>query len=164
MGKMSAQKSMTLSASLGIIVIGLVGIAAYFFLFHRANPPLKHNEIKIGRAMFSVEVVRTTVERARGLSFRPGLTDGGGMLFLFGSPAVQRFWMKDMRFPLDMIWIGGNTVLGFAENVPPPARGTLLWGLPVYRSPAGTDAVLEVNAGAVKASGIEVGDAVEFGI
>lgn len=153
-----------LSLSLGIILIGAGGFAGYRFLFGRANPPLAKNEIRVGSAAFSVEVASTTVALARGLSFRAGLDQGHGMLFLFGSAGGQSFWMKDMHFPLDMIWIGGNSVLGFTEQIPPPAPGTPFWGLPIYHSPSGTDKVLEVNAGAVRAGNIKVGDVVRLGI
>ncbi len=49
------------------------------------------------------------------------------MLFIFGTGATQTFWMKDMNFALDMIWISGNTVAGFSQNVPAPGPGTQLW-------------------------------------
>ena len=74
--------------------------------------------------------------------------------------------MKDMNFPLDMIWIGpganGEEVLGFAENAE-PQPGATLWGLTIYSSPDGTDKVLEVNAGTVARDSIKVDDAVQIG-
>jgi len=68
-----------------------------------------------------------------------------------------------MNFPLDMIWISGNTVDGFAQNVPAPAPGAQLWELPIYTSPTNTDKVLEVNAGTVAKYNIKVGDTVTIG-
>jgi uncharacterized membrane protein (UPF0127 family) len=62
-----------------------------------------------------------------------------------------------------MIWISGNTVVGFAQNVPVPTPGTALWNLPVYASPGNTDKVLEVNVGTVAKYNIKVGDAVTIG-
>ena len=144
-----------------LVVVACVGI--YFLIFHRANPSLKQDQIKIGDAVFSVEVASTTVQEARGLSFRESLPDGQGMLFLFSKPTVQNFWMKDMNFPLDMIWIGGDTVLGFTENAL-PQPGAPLWSLKLYNSPDGTDKVLEVNAGIVAKHHIKVGDKAQFGI
>jgi uncharacterized membrane protein (UPF0127 family) len=85
------------------------------------------------------------------------------MLFLFGAGSVQTFWMFGMNFPLDMIWISGTTVAGFAQDVPAPASGTALWSLPVYTSPANVDKVLEVNAGTVAKYNIKVGDMVTIG-
>jgi uncharacterized membrane protein (UPF0127 family) len=128
------------------------------------NPPLAEEQLSIDGATFNVEIASTMLEQARGLSFRPSLSAHAGMLFLFGgSGSVQSFWMKDMNFPLDMIWISGNTVAGFAQNVPAPASGAPIWSLPVYTSPDSVDKVLEVNAGTVAKYNIKAGDAVTIG-
>jgi uncharacterized protein len=99
-------------------------------------------------------------EQACGLSGRTGLNDGQGMIFLFGAGSTQNFWMKDMNFALDMVWISDNKVVGFAQNVPPPAPGTQLWQLQIYTSPPNVDTVLEVPAGTVAKDNIQVGDKV----
>ncbi len=171
-GKM--KKEMGIFLSLGIILIGLGAAASYLFLFRHANPPLPKNAVKIGNALFNVELATSTLAQARGLSYRESLGADQGMLFIFSGPSTRHFWMKDMNFPIDIIWIGsrgdgtgGNNnsgkVLGFAENaVPQP--GAALWSLTIYHSPDGTDKVLEVNAGIVAKYGIKVGDAVQIGI
>lgn len=146
---------------LGIILIIVASLATYFFLFGKVNPPLKKNEVRIRDIVFEVEVASTTVEKARGLSFRMGLEEDHGMLFLFDRLDVQNFWMKDMRFPIDIIWISGGKVVGFAEHAT-PEPGTSLWNLKMYTSPPATDKVLEVNAGTVSKYQIKVGDSVEI--
>jgi uncharacterized membrane protein (UPF0127 family) len=127
------------------------------------NPPLGTESLGIDGAAFTVEVASTALEQTRGLSFRPSLGAKSGMLFIFGNGSIQTFWMKDMNFPLDMIWISGNTVVGFAQDAPAPAPGAQLWELPIYTSPANTDKVLEVPAGTVAKYNIKVGDAVTIG-
>jgi hypothetical protein len=127
------------------------------------NPPLANEQLNIDNAIFTVEIASTSLEQTRGLSFRPSLGANDGMLFIFTIGSVQSFWMKDMNFPLDMIWISGNTIVGFAQNVPAPASGTALLNLPVYLSPGNTDKVLEVNAGTVAKYNIRVGDSVTIG-
>ena len=67
--------------------------------------------------------------------------------------------MKDMNFPIDIIWIAGSKVAGFAENAA-PQPGARLWELSIYTSPDGVDKVLEVNAGVVAKDNIKVGDTV----
>lgn len=127
------------------------------------NPPLAEEQLSVDGATFNVEIASTILEQSRGLSFRPSLGANDGMLFIFGSGSTQTFWMKDMNFALDMIWISGNTVAGFAQNVPAPASGVQIWQLPLYTSPANIDKVLEVNAGTVAQYNIKVGDAVTIG-
>ncbi len=158
---MSKKKKMTFLLT-GIIVIVAALVASYMFFFHRANSTLTRNEIKIGNAVFEVEVAKTIIETTRGLSFRKTLDERAGMLFIFSTPRIQSFWMKDMNFPIDIIWIGGNKVLGAAENAA-PQPGTPQWSLRIYSSPEGTDRALEVNAGMVARYGIKAGDAVTTG-
>lgn len=154
---------MTILLSLGIIVLAIAASIFYVLVFQRTNQPLPKNKVKIGDAIFEVEIASTTLAQARGLSFRDRLPEGHGMLFLFNRPAVRSFWMKDMRFPIDIVWIAGDTIAGFAENVK-PEPGVPLWDLTIYHSPDGTDKVLEVPAGTVAKDSVKVGDTVQVGI
>ena len=124
------------------------------------NPPLPNETIEIKKTTFVVELATTAIEQTRGLSFRQNLEPNHGMLFLFGSGSVQNFWMKDMNFPIDMIWISGSRVVGFAENAA-PQPGDPLWKLKIYSSPDRTDKVLEVPAGTVAKDAIAVGDVIQ---
>src|SRR5581483_7593288 len=71
------------------------------------NPPLPQQTIQVGSSTFNVEMATTPAEQACGLSGREGLADGTGMFFVFGSGGMQSFWMKDMKFPIDIVWISG---------------------------------------------------------
>src|SRR5581483_9076382 len=129
---------------LSVLVVLVILYVAYLFFFPHANPPLPQNAVTIGSHTFQVEIASTTLQKTLGLSGRDGLGDGEGMLFLFSdSPGVQNFWMKDMKFSIDIIWIAGNKVVGFAEDAA-PQPGVPLWGLKIYSSPDYVDKVLEV--------------------
>ena len=118
--------------------------------------------VSVGGATFSVELAVTSDEQRHGLSDRPSMDPGAGMLFVYDSPKVVVFWMKNMHFPLDILWIGADcTLVDFSRNVPPPAPGTESSDLERYRPGADIQYVLEVNAGA--AAGMQVGNPVEFG-
>jgi uncharacterized membrane protein (UPF0127 family) len=66
------------------------------------------------------EVVRTPQERQQGLSGRASLPLGSGMLFVFESPEMRTFWMKDMNFAIDIIWLDGSwQVISVTENATP---------------------------------------------
>jgi uncharacterized membrane protein (UPF0127 family) len=161
---MPRRKKMMIISLATALVLFIIALGAWWYLFFgRANSPLVNGQLSINNATFDIEIASTTLEQTRGLSFRPSLGANDGMLFIFGAGGVQSFWMKDMNFPLDMIWISGTTVVGFAQNVPAPASSTALWSLPVYTSPNNTDKVLEVNAGTVAKYNIRVGDAVRIG-
>jgi uncharacterized protein len=126
------------------------------------NPTLPEESLSIDNATFTVEVASTMLQQARGLSNRTSLGANDGMLFVFSSGSTQSFWMKDMNFPLDMIWISGNTVVGFAQNAP-AEPGALNPTSSIVLSPPNTDKVLEVNAGSVAKYNIKVGDTVTIG-
>lgn len=99
----------------------------------------------------------TETERRNGLSNRASLSPDHGMLFLMGEPAYHGFWMKGMRFPLDFIWINEKTIVDLTENVPIPVGDEQPMSL---KPTVPADKVLEVNAGLIKETGIQVGDVV----
>ena len=121
------------------------------------NPPLPTATITIAdRTAVTVELARTVEEKVRGLSGRTGLEAGRGMLFVYDRPQPIGIWMKDMRFPLDIIWIRAGRIVQIERDAPPlapvgPER--------VYTATA--DLVLEVPAGFAAARKIRVGDPVK---
>jgi uncharacterized protein len=120
--------------------------------------------VTIGDASFTVELAVTPQQQAQGLSGRPSLAPGTGMLFILGSEGLYSFWMKDMRFPLDMVWISAEyAVVDITEDVPPPAPGQTTSELPTYMPAEPAQFVLQINAGEAESADIRVGDMVEFG-
>ena len=102
--------------------------------------------VTVGETTVLAEIADTGALRQRGLSYRDGLAPGTGMLFVDEQPRFQTFWMKDMRFCLDIIWIEGGRIVGAAtEACPHPHLPTS--DLPTYRSPIPVRYVLEVPAG-----------------
>jgi len=78
------------------------------------------------------------------------------MLFVYDRPDLYGFWMKGMRFDIDIVWIHDGHIVGIAHRVPhdvsPP--------LPTYHPPEPVDSVLEVAAGSAEARGWRRGDRV----
>jgi len=102
---------------------------------------------------FLVEVADDEVERIQGLSNTSYLGDKDGLLFVFEEPGLHGIWMKDMRFPIDIIWFGADMkVVSIEEDVAPETFPEIF--LP--DEPALY--VLEGNAGFVQLHGIEIGD------
>lgn len=143
---------------IGIFFVGII-LSFAFFISRGANPPLLGSELSVGNIVLKVEVARSASERARGLSGRASLAPDDGMYFIFGKADHYGFWMKDMQFPIDMIWVKGGVVAGFSENAA-PEPGVPMWNLHVYYPPDVADTVLEVSAGFVASHHIAVGDAV----
>ncbi len=134
----------------------------------QAAPPWRHQvaplqtaEILVGGVPLAVELAYLPQDTARGLGYRDGLAPGTGMLFLFEEPAPRSFWMKGMRFCLDIIWVEDGAIQGAAENVCPDAEGTEDADRPSQRSPVPVRYVLEVPAGWLQANGFGAGTPVE---
>ncbi len=126
-------------------------------------PALPTVRVAIGEAAFVAEVADRPATRTRGLSGRESLAPGAGMLFVFESSGEWTFWMIDMKFPLDFIWIGRDCqVVDLTLNVPAPAPGTPASELPLYSPSSPAMYTLEVNAGEVERHGIRPGDRVRF--
>lgn len=138
-----------------IIVIGLMFLGTLFYYWKN---PLSA-KLKINGTVFFVELAITPKERERGLSRRKSLAENRGMLFLFGAPGKYHFWMRDMKFPLDFLWISGESIVDIDENIPPPKVSELRIELAPDQP---VDKVLEVNAGTIKQYGIKIGDTVEY--
>ena len=116
-----------------------------------------------GGAAVPVELALTGAQRSRGLSGRESLAAGSGMLFVFEQPNKSGFWMPEMRFSLDIIWIGADCrLVHIAADVPHPAPDTPRSELPIYAPDAPGQYVLEVNAGDAARSGWQTGDAATF--
>lgn len=114
------------------------------------------SEVTIGRSVFFAEVMTGEEERNRGLSGRESLPRNRGMLFIFPKKDNLHFWMKNMFFPIDIIWISDNKVVGIDRNALPDGD------LPTkaYASPEPVNRVIEVNAGFAAENNISVGDEV----
>jgi uncharacterized protein len=132
-----------------------------------SEPPSDHQlallpttTIAIGGVPVRVEIADGPAERAQGLSFRDGLASGTGMLFVFREPRTLSFWMKDMRFCLDIVWIEDAAIQGTTTNVC-PTKVLSDADLPKYGSPTQVSYVLEVPAGWVAANGFGTGTPVE---
>ncbi len=113
--------------------------------------------LKTPSGIFRVLVATTTEAVTRGLSGRQSLAEDQGMLFRF--PAVSRpgFWMKEMNFPLDIIWINSQKkVVGIERNLVPESYPTL------YYPRANIKYVLEINANNSATWGIATGTVLQF--
>lgn len=141
-----------------LVFAACAAVAFTIFLVERHVPAVQA-VVRVGEHEFRVEIADTPDREARGLSGRASLGEDEGMFFIFAVPGTYGFWMKEMNFPIDIIWIAGGRVAGFVEQAQ-PEPGKPLPELAVYYPPEDVDRVLEVNAGTVARYGIKAGDAV----
>lgn len=121
------------------------------------NLPLK-KELRLGQETILVEVAQTPKQIQQGLSHRAHLDADSGMLFILPKKHQARFWMKDMNFPLDLVWLDQNHIVGFDLNLPPEGSQPQH----IYSSPKAVDMVLELPAGYVKYHQLKIGDTIKL--
>lgn len=106
-----------------------------------------------------VELADTPSKAELGLMYRKGLPEGDGMWFIFGEDAERAFWMKNVIFPLDIIFIDKNfSILKIAKMVPPCIQEPC----PRYYSSAPARYVLEVPGGYCERKGVKEGQKVKY--
>jgi uncharacterized membrane protein (UPF0127 family) len=116
--------------------------------------PLSGQVITENGAVIAVRVADTAETRQKGLSGFQGLDNDQGMLFLFDQPGMYPFWMKDMHFAIDIIWLKKIQdqkfqIVHIEKNVAPETFPQTF----VSNEPA--DAVLEMNSGMVDVYNLE---------
>lgn len=109
-----------------------------------------------GRACFDVEVAETIWSRAKGLMHRDDLEHSSGMIFLYDSETPVTFWMKNVAFPLDLIFISkAGAIAKIHQNAKPFDLTPIASKLPVT-------AVLEIRGGMSKSAQITIGDHIDM--
>lgn len=140
-----------------LFFILLTLVAAGAGWYYLAHPP--GAKVKIGNHEIAVDLAVTNAEKERGLGGRRAMAENTGMLFVYDHKEQYEFWMRNMHFALDVIWIDGEMVADITLAVPPPKAGER----PAVMKPrVAVDKVLELNAGTVGRLGIAIGDSVEF--
>jgi uncharacterized protein len=107
---------------------------------------------------FSLEIAETPQSKAAGLMHRQVLEDNQGMLFLFDRPQEVSFWMKNVKQPLDIIFLLNGEVKAIAPNTPPCAGQEC----PLYSSGVAVNQVIEIKAGSALSLQLQKGDCIEI--
>ncbi|OGH70627.1 MAG: hypothetical protein A2754_03265 [Candidatus Magasanikbacteria bacterium RIFCSPHIGHO2_01_FULL_47_8] len=137
---------------LAAVMLTAFGVKAYGYVWSKAVVSIGGQEVK-------VLVADTDARRFKGWSDRKDMGRYGGMLFLFPERAQHTMVMRNMQFPLDIVWLDGNTVVDMAPNVS-PEPGRAEEDLTPYFARGPSTKVLELSAGFVKMNGVKVGDVV----
>lgn len=162
-----------------LLVIIFITTAGMFYRKSQGLSPLPFNStkapqaqeskiVKIGDISIKADVADSDIERQKGLSDRSGLDKDTGMLFVINNnKATPTFWMKDMKFAIDLIWILSSSgdvktgkIIQIDKNALAPPPGTSDNKLKLYSPKTAVDYVLEVNSGYSDSKGIKVGDTV----
>jgi uncharacterized membrane protein (UPF0127 family) len=141
----------------GIIAVIIIIILANYVLSEVVSTHwnlIKH--VYVRDVLVKAEVVASNEKITLGLGGRDSLPPGRGMLFEWSDSEQRSFWMYEMLFPIDIIWIENGRVIGCQGNVQPDG------GKQTYNSPSIAGYVLEVPAGFCDRYGVKVNDEVKL--
>jgi uncharacterized membrane protein (UPF0127 family) len=152
---MSKRRSPLLSWLLVGLVLILVGIAGLYILWPQLQP---HTTLRIGDGVFKTRVAKTSDEREKGLSGTAELHEDQALLFIFGTDGKWAMWMKDMNYPIDIVWLDKDkAVVHIVKNAPPESY-------PYEKFVSKDDAryVVELPAGTTDKKSIKIGGKAAF--
>ena len=115
--------------------------------------------VKIGDKTVNVILAETPSEQSKGLAIKETMNEDEGMFFIFDKPQKYSFWMKDMKFPIDIIWADPTgKIVHIEENLQP-----CIFLLPCTSYSPDIDSlyVLEVVSNFTSKYNIKIGDKIE---
>ncbi len=154
-----------------IAIIALVICYAVFYKkssIPNENLPLTETISTPGGTIF-VRVAQTNSEQQMGLSGFKTIYEDQGMLFPFSKSGIYPFWMKDMNFPLDMVWLKHIPKSPYVPQVGDYYQVVMVTqnALPssypqAFQTTTPIDAVLEINAFSAEKFGLSLGTGIHL--
>ena len=115
--------------------------------------------LEVNNKKLNIYIADSPDEWERGLSWKDNMPENRGMLFIFSTSDFYKIWMKDMKFPIDIIWIGEDKkIVDIKTNISPQTFPEIF----TSRQPARY--VLEVNSGWVDENKIEIEDKIWYNL
>ena len=144
--------------NLASFAIVLIFILVSYHFFNSQGPSLRKIEyVKLAGVVIKVELAKTPAEQELGLSARQDLAENEGMLFIFAESRQHPFWMKDMKFPIDIIWLNENMSIVYIKKDARPESYPK-----IYSHDKDSKYVLEVVSGFAEKHALKIGDKIEF--
>ena len=113
--------------------------------------------VQVGSTKIQAELAKNSDQQQQGLGNRPCIEKNQGMLFVFNKPRRYPFWMKDMRFPIDIVWIGADhKVVGLDVNLQPSTYPDS------FEAAKPVQYVLELQANRADSLGLVLGTPINF--
>jgi uncharacterized membrane protein (UPF0127 family) len=130
-----------------------VCLIVYYYIPKLNSPAVETKEIFIGNTRIHAELADTPEKMTRGLSGRKYIDKNKGMIFSYNEPGIYSFWMKDMKFPIDIIWVGAN------EKIVDITKSAIPESYPkTFSSKEPAKYVIETNSGWCDQNNIKIGN------
>ncbi|HEU5005225.1 MAG TPA: DUF192 domain-containing protein [Candidatus Saccharimonadales bacterium] len=151
-------KNTVLMGLIFVLVAGLIVGLSVSLASLNCNQGFRTDEtISINDQTMNLQIADTTKEQAKGLGGRSCIGENQAMLFEFGKPADYRFWMKGMKFPIDIVWMDADhRVVQINANVTPGTYPE------TFSADEPVQYVLEMKVGRAVQLGLQDGQTINF--
>ena len=147
------------------LIFKLIGVVVTFmaFIFVCCYATSAKNQLDVGYALLNnkkvaLEIASDPHSREIGLMYRDSLAENKGMIFIFDKSDEVGFWMKNVRIPLDMLFVSHSKIVKVEKDVPICKNDPCS----VYTSDAAVDSVIELKDGFCDKYNIKAGQTIEF--
>lgn len=145
-------------ATTAILICGLVALLIYSVVVYMVAHFQPTVELRIGSGIYHVQVADTEAERQQGLSGVDELKPDGGLLMKFDGDGIWGIWMKDMKIPIDIVWMDKDKKVVYVVKNASPELSTNT----TFTPKSSARYVLELPAGSVDKAGIKAGVVADF--
>lgn len=114
--------------------------------------------VKVGDGVFNASVAKTSAERTKGLSGVSKLSSNQALLMVFPSDGKWQIWMKDMKIPLDIVWLNQDKKVVYIVEAALPSDSTHV----IFTPKVDAKYVVELTAGTVVTKAIKLGQIASF--
>jgi len=136
----------------------LINIIVLLFFYQNKKEERRISTVKINGQIIKAELASSALDQYSGLSNRPSLCADCGMLFVFPDKQEREFVMRNMNFPLDIIFLSDGKIINIAANLKPEGDNPATR----YKSATPANQVLELNGGYSEKYGLKAGDTVIY--
>ena len=145
---------------IGLIFISRIVIKSHndedFINYYR---PQSTTKISFANGFIIADIAVSSFDRQKGLSDKKMIGDNSGLLFVFENSDRHGFWMKDMNFPIDIVWIDENKkIVGISSNLSPETYPE------IFLPPQNIKYALEINADMAKKYNLATGTTLSFSL
>ncbi len=142
-----------------VLFVAFIFFLFFFFLLMKDGgiKSYKRVKVKYRNKTFSTLVADTPQKQSRGLAVRSSMNNNEAMLFVFPQSRIYPFWMKDMKFPIDILWLDNHKKVVFIKEHAQPEEYPMS-----YTPDRESRYVLEFVDGFVEKNKVKVGDRFEW--
>lgn len=153
-------KKVLLAFGLLLIIIAGILVTQNYLKTNSFSLFKKNSTATIDNHTFKLVVASSQREKELGLSETKSLPQDQGMIFLFEKPDYYSFWMKNMTFPIDIIYVNKDRIVTIRNNVQPPKSP--IENPIIYMPSDPSDKVLEIQAGLSEKYSFKKGDKIKI--